>query len=220
VTVDVILPCLDEAEALPIVLAAMPAGFRALVVDNGSEDGSPDIALKFGAIIVPCEQKGYGAACHAGLVAATSDVVIVSDCDGSIDPAQYPDLVGPVQRGEADMTVGRRRHVARGAWPMHARLANVELARRLRRRTGVALRDLGPVRAMAREPFLALGIADRRSGYPVESVVRAADAGWRIVSVDVTYAPRLGRSKVTGTMRGSLQAVRDMSRELKREIPE
>ncbi|MEO9138361.1 MAG: glycosyltransferase, partial [Jatrophihabitans sp.] len=91
-----------------------------------------------------------------------------------------------------------------------------ELARRVRRRTGLALRDIGPLRVARREPLLALPIADRRSGYPVETVLRAVEAGWVVVGVDVDYHPRTGRSKVTGTMRGTIQAVRDMSAVLAR----
>ena len=102
------------------------------------------------------------------------------------------------------------------AWPWHLRLANVELARRVRRRTGLSIRDIGPARAARREPLLALGDPDRRSGYPVETVVRAADAGWRVVAVDLPYHPRTGRSKVTGTPLGAVRAVRDMSRVLAR----
>jgi hypothetical protein len=101
--------------------------------------------------------------------------------------------------------------VSRSAWSLHARLANVELARRVRRRTGLDLRDVGPLRVARREPLLALPINDRRSGYPVETVLRAAEAGWQVVQVDVPYTPRAGRSKVTGTVRGTVQAVRDMS---------
>jgi hypothetical protein len=100
---------------------------------------------------------------------------------------------------------------APGAWPAHARAANAALAWELRRRTGVPLRDLGPMRAARREPLLALGIADRRFGWPLEMVLRAAAAGWRIDEVHVTYHPRAGRSKVTGTLRGTVRAVRDMA---------
>jgi hypothetical protein len=121
-----------------------------------------------------------------------------------------PAVAGPVLDGAADLVLGRRRPTARGAWPVHARLANLELARLVRRRTGVRLHDLGPMRAARREALLALGVTDRRSGYPLQMVVRAADAGWRVTETDVSYHPRTGRSKVTGTWRGTWQAVRDM----------
>ena len=205
--IDIVLPCLDEAGALPWVLSRIPASARAIVVDNGSTDGSADLARSLGATVVTCAQRGYGAACHAGLFAADADLVAFCDCDASLDPADALRLAAV----DADLVVGRRCPTTRRAWPLHARLANRELARRVRRRTGVALRDVGPLRVAPRERLLALGVADRRSGYPVETVVRAADAGWRIAQVDVAYAPRTGRSKVTGTWRGAATAVRDMT---------
>ncbi|GAA5053458.1 glycosyltransferase family 2 protein [Streptomyces similanensis] len=208
--VDVVLPCLDEAEALPWVLDRIPAGWRAIVVDNGSTDGSADIARARGAHVVHEPRRGFGAACHAGLTAATADVVCFCDCDASLDPALLPAVAGPVLDGSADLVLGRRRPVTRRAWPPHARLANLELARLIRRRTGLRLHDLGPMRAARREPLLALDLTDRRSGYPLQTVVRAADAGWRVTETDVPYRPRAGRSKVTGTWRGTWQAVRDM----------
>ncbi|MFE7235744.1 glycosyltransferase family 2 protein [Streptomyces sp. NPDC057596] len=208
--VDVVLPCLDEAEALPWVLDRVPSDWRAIVVDNGSTDGSADIASALGAHVVHEPRRGFGAACHAGLAAATADVVCFCDCDASLDPALLSAVAGPVLDGSADLVLGRRRPVTRRAWPLHARLANVELARLIRRRTGLRLHDLGPMRAARRESLLALGLTDRRSGYPLQMVVRAADAGWRVVETDVPYRPRTGRSKVTGTWRGTWQAVRDM----------
>ncbi|MFD5407760.1 glycosyltransferase family 2 protein [Streptomyces griseorubiginosus] len=207
---DVVLPCLDEAQALPWVLERIPPGWRAIVVDNGSSDGSPDIARQLGAYVVHEPQRGFGAACHAGLLAATADMVCFCDCDASLDPSLLPRVAGSVLDGTADLVLGRRRPTARGAWPVHARVANMELARLVRRRTGLRLHDLGPMRAARREALLALGLTDRRSGYPLQMVVRAADAGWRVAETDVPYHPRTGRSKVTGTWRGTWQAVRDM----------
>jgi glycosyltransferase involved in cell wall biosynthesis len=208
--IDIVLPCLDEAAALPWVLNRIPLSARAIVVDNGSSDGSADLARAGGAVVVECAQRGYGAACHTGLDAATAAVVAFCDCDGSLDPADALRLAEPLAAG-ADLVVGRRRPVVRAAWPLPARLANYTHARLLRARTGVRLSDLGPIRVARREALHALDIRDRRSGYPLETVVRAAQAGWRIDQVDVDYHPRSGRSKVTGTVRGYLQAVRDMS---------
>jgi glycosyltransferase involved in cell wall biosynthesis len=208
--VDVVLPVLDEAAALPWVLGRMPPGFRPLVVDNGSSDGSPEIAGRLGAPVIREPRRGFGAACHAGLQAARADVVCFMDCDGSLDPAELPRVAGPVERGQADLALGARR-AERGAFPLHARLANRALARELRRRTGAALRDLGPMRAARRGSLLALGIQDRRFGWPLEMVLRAGAAGWRIEEVEVVYRPRAGRSKVTGTLRGTARAVRDMA---------
>ncbi|MET7761058.1 glycosyltransferase family 2 protein [Streptomyces sp. NPDC005336] len=207
---DVVLPCLDEAAALPWVLERIPDGWRAIVVDNGSTDGSATVARAHGATVVHEPRRGFGAACHAGLLAADADVVCFCDCDASLDPGLLPGFVRSVEEGGADLVLGRRRPQERGAWPLHARLGNIALARMLRRRTGLALHDLGPLRAARRAPLLGLDLTDRRSGYPLEMVVRAADAGWRIEERDVPYRPRTGTSKVTGTWRGTWHAVRDM----------
>ena len=150
---DVVLPVLDEREALPWVLGRMPPGYDPIVVDNGSTDGSGELAAALGA----------------------------------------------------------RRPAPGAAWPAHARLANGVLARELRRRAGVRITDIGPMRAARREALLALGIRDRRFGWPLEMVLRASAAGWRIEEVPVTYLAREGRSKVTGTVRGTVRAVRDMA---------
>ena len=209
-SVDVVLPCLDEVEAIPFVLSRLPSGWRAIVVDNGSTDGSAEYAREHGALVVSATVKGYGSACHAGLQAATAQYVCFCDCDASIDPADLPTVAAPVLAGQAEMAIGRRRPETMKAWPPHARVANVVLARRLRKAPGLqSLRDLGPVRFAEREGLLGLGIEDRRSGYPVETALRAARAGWRITQVDVTYRPRSGRSKVTGTARGTWNAWRD-----------
>jgi glycosyltransferase involved in cell wall biosynthesis len=211
---DVVLPALDEAGALPGVLSAMPPGYRPLVVDNGSTDGSGDVASGLGATVVHEPRRGFGAACAAGLAAAESGVVCFMDCDGSLDPSELPRVAGPVLDGEADLVLGARRASA-GAWPVHARLANRALAFELRRRSGAVLRDLGPMRAARREGLLGLGIRDRRFGWPLEMVLRAAAAGWRINEVEVAYRPRVGRSKVTGTALGTARAIGDMARVLR-----
>ena len=207
--IEVILPCLNEAAALPWVLDRLPAGYHALVVDNGSTDGSAAIARSFGARILDVAQRGYGSACHAGLVAAAGDLVVIMDCDGTLDPVDLPALVRPVQTGEADLVVGRRRPQGRGAYPWTLQLANVALARQLRRRTGLMIFDCGPVRAALRSTLLMLEVQDRRSGYPVETLVKAGAAGLRVRQVDVDYLPRRGRSKVTGTPLGALRAFLD-----------
>ncbi|GAA4608883.1 glycosyltransferase family 2 protein [Actinoallomurus liliacearum] len=261
--IDVVLPCLDEAAALPWVLTRMPEGHRPIVVDNGSTDGSAEVAEAHGALVVHEPRRGFGAACHAGLLAATADIVCFMDADASLDPADLPKVVGlltdaapdarrsdayhpdaarvradrmdadrvdadrvdadrvDVERvgaewvaedrvGEvgADLALGRRRPVSFRAWPPHARLGNAIVARR------AGLTDLGPMRAARRTRLLDLDLTDRRSGYPLEMVLRARARGWRIAETDVAYHPRTGRSKVTGTVRGTLQAVRDMRRVL------
>jgi glycosyltransferase involved in cell wall biosynthesis len=212
--IDVILPCLDEAAALPWVLSRLPEGYRAVVADNGSTDGSAEIARGHGVTVVDAKPRGFGAAAHAGLLAATAEIVCFMDADGSLDPYDLPAVANPVRDGRADLVLGRRRPTVRRAWPAHARLGNAVLAWRLRRGAGVPLRDLGPMRAARRADLLALNLVDRRFGYPLEMVVKAAQARWRVVERDVAYAPRVGRSKVTGTVTGTMRAMADMARVL------
>jgi glycosyltransferase involved in cell wall biosynthesis len=194
----------------------MPDGFRPIVVDNGSTDGSGEVATSLGATVVTESARGFGAAAHAGLLAATSDLVCFCDCDASLDPRQLPLLTTPLLDRRAELVLGRRRTERRDAWPLPARVANWELARRVRRRTGLKVRDLGPMRAAGREALLSLNLADRRFGYPLEMVMNAAAAGWRVSEVEVAYLPRIGKSKVTGTVRGCVRTVHDMSAVLAR----
>jgi glycosyltransferase involved in cell wall biosynthesis len=209
-----IIPVLDEAAALPPLLASIPPGYRPIVVDNGSTDGSGDIARAAGVRVVVEARPGFGSACWAGLVACDPDdgVVCFMDGDGSLDPADLPAVAGPVLAGRADLVLGARRPLTTAAWPRHARAANAVLAFELRRRTGRPLRDLGPMRAARRDALLTLGIRDRRFGWPLEMVLRAAAADWRIEEVPVPYRPRTGKSKVTGTVLGTARATRDMAR--------
>jgi glycosyltransferase involved in cell wall biosynthesis len=213
--VDVVLPALDEAAAMPELLNRFPPGYRAIVVDNGSTDATAEVAAQYGALVVAQPMRGFGSACYAGLLAATASVVCFMDADGSFDPAELPLVAGPVVADAADLVLGARQPL-RGAWPLHARVANRVLAAELRRRTGVGLTDLGPMRAAPRLALLELGLIDRRSGWPLEMVLLAARAGWRIAEVPVSYGPRVGRSKITGTLRGTVHAVNDMSRVLAR----
>jgi glycosyltransferase involved in cell wall biosynthesis len=213
-TIDVVLPCLNEAGALPWLLTRMPEGYRPIVADNGSTDGSADIAASYGATVVHVPQRGFGAACHAGLLAATSDIVCIMDADGSFDPADLEIVADPVRGGAVDLMLGRRAPRKASAWPMHARVGNMVLSAELRRRAGVPLHDLGPMRAAHRVALLRLGLEDRRFGYPLEMVMRAVAAGWRIGEAPVPYYPRTGKSKVTGTVGGTVRAVRDMRRVL------
>lgn len=209
--IEVILPVLDEAQAIPAVLGAMPVGFEPLVVDNGSRDGSAQVARIGGARVVHEPRKGFGAACFTGLEAARSEIVCFMDCDGSLDPAQLPLVSAPVAEGELDLCLGAR--IAKpGAWPWHARIANRLLALELRRRCGLALKDLGPMRAARRETLLELDLRDRGFGWPLEMVLKAAARRWRVGEVPVTYGPRAaGRSKVSGSVRGTARATRDMA---------
>ncbi|WP_082473971.1 glycosyltransferase family 2 protein [Curtobacterium sp. Leaf261] len=214
--VDVILPCLDEAEALPRVLSRLPSGYRAIVVDNGSTDGSADVARAHGAMVVTEPRKGFGSACAAGVAAATADIVAFCDADASMDPLELTMLVDRVSSGRVDLALGRRRPTGAGAWAPHAHFANIVLAFLMRRATGYRLHDLGPMRAMHRDALVALDLQDRRSGYPLEMVLAAHRAGWSVDESDIGYAQRIGDSKVTGTLRGTVNAVKDMSRLLRR----
>ena len=212
--IDVVLPVLDEAGALPWVLERLPDGYHAIVVDNGSTDGSADIARDLGATVVAEPRRGFGAACWTGLATATSEVIAFMDADASLDPRELPRLCDPVIRDRADLVVGAR-HATAGAWPWHARLANKYLARRIRQRTGFELSDLGPMRATRRQALLDLQMTDRGFGWPLEMVLKAGHARWRVEELPVSYRPRIGRSKVTGTVRGTARAGRDMSRLLR-----
>jgi glycosyltransferase involved in cell wall biosynthesis len=213
--VDVVFPCLNEEGALPWILGRLPDGYRAIVVDNGSTDRSAEVAREHGALVVTEPRRGFGSAAHAGLLAATAPIVAFCDADASMDPRDLPPVVDPVASGAADLVLGRRRPTSRGAWPLHARVANRALAFLMRGATKLPLHDLGPMRAVRREAMIALDLRDRRSGYPLELVLRGHAEGWRILEVDSPYSPRIGRSKVTGTIRGTYIAVLDMSRLLR-----
>ena len=207
-SVTVVLPCLNEAESLPAVLAGIPPGYRALVVDNNSTDGTAEVARSHGAEVVHEARPGYGSAVHAGVVAARTPVVAVLDGDGSLDPGDLPRLVAALDH--ADMVIGRRRPVRGLKWPWHARLGTAAVCWRLRTRHKLAVHDIAPMRVFRRDALMTLGVTDRRSGYPLELLVRAAAAGWRVVEVDVDYGPRTGgRSKVSGSVRGSFTAAFD-----------
>jgi glycosyltransferase involved in cell wall biosynthesis len=210
--VTVVLPCLNEAASLPGVLAAIPDGYRPLVVDNNSTDHTGEVARRHGADVVAEPRPGYGSAVHAGIVAAPTPVVAVLDADGSLDPGELPALVDELDRG-ADLVIGRRRPVRGLRWPWHARLGTAAVCWRLRRRYGLPIHDIAPMRVARRDAMLDLGIVDRRFGYPVELLARAGAAGWTVVERDVRYRPRTaGKSKVSGSLRGSFIAAHDFWR--------
>ncbi|MCU1405137.1 MAG: glycosyltransferase family 2 protein [Glaciihabitans sp.] len=211
-SVEVIFPCLNEEQALPWLLGRLPDGYHAIVVDNGSTDRSAEVAREHGATVVTEPRRGFGSAAHAGLLAATAPYIAFCDADASMDPQDLPLVVDPVVNGTVELMLGKRKPTTRGAWPFHARIANRVLAILMRRATGLPLTDLGPMRAVSREAMLGLNLTDRRSGYPLELVLKGNAAGWRIAETVTPYAPRVGRSKVTGTLRGTITAVKDMSR--------
>jgi glycosyltransferase involved in cell wall biosynthesis len=213
---DLVLPCRDEGAALRDLLPSVPASFAVVVVDNGSTDDTAEVARSLGARVVHEGRPGYGAAVHAGVEAATADYVAVMDGDGSFAAGDLVCLLEEVRAGRADLATGRRRPAHRGVWPWHARAGNVMVLWWLRRRTGLPVHDIAPMRVCRREALLALGVRDRRFGYPVELLQRAQRAGWRITETDVAYHPRAAgtRSKVSGSVRGTVRAARDFARVL------
>lgn len=203
--VTVIIPCMNESGSLPDVLARIPDGYQVIVVDNNSTDDTAAVAQNLGATVVIEAQPGYGSAVHAGVLAADTEIVCVLDGDGSMDPQDLPPLVAALDR--ADLAVGRRRG---GNSPIHARLGNAVLSLRLRTKYKLPVHDLGAVRAVRRQALLDLNVSDRRSGYPLQLLVLASKAGWTVTELDVTYNPRTaGVSKVSGSVKGTIVAVRD-----------
>jgi glycosyltransferase involved in cell wall biosynthesis len=213
---DLVLPCRDEGPALRELLPRVPTVFRVVVVDNGSRDDTAAVAVANGATVVREPRPGYGAAVHAGVLAATAELIAVMDGDGSFDPDDLLPLLDEVASGRTDLATGRRRPVRRGVWPWHARAGNAVVLWWLRRRLGVALHDIAPMRVCRRADLLALDLRDRRFGYPVELLQKAQAAGWRITEHDVAYHPRAAgtRSKVSGSVRGTVRAARDFARVL------
>lgn len=211
---DVVIPCRDEAAALPAVLAGLPAGWRAIVVDNGSVDGTADVAEQLGATVVHEERAGYGAAVHTGVETATADHVAVIDGDGTMLLSDLVPMLDIVRSGGARMAVGRRRPAERGVWPWHARLGTLLLATVIRRRSGFGIHDLAPMRVSRRDDLLDLGVEDRRFGYPLELMLRAADAGWTVHEIDVAYGHRAPgtKSKVSGSLKGTVRVIKDFAK--------
>jgi glycosyltransferase involved in cell wall biosynthesis len=214
---DVVIPCRDEAAALPLVLAHVPAGWGVIVVDNGSTDGTADVARGLGASVVTEPRPGYGAAVHAGMLAATAEHVAVIDGDASMRLDELVPMLDLVRSGAATMAVGRRRPVGRGVWPWHARAGTKLLATMIRRRSDVPIHDLAPMRVCRRQDLLDLDVQDRRFGYPLELMLKASRAGWTIREIDVSYDRRAAgtTSKVSGSLTGTLKVAQDFAKVLR-----
>jgi glycosyltransferase involved in cell wall biosynthesis len=212
--VHVVIPALDEEAAIPSVLQSLQAaGFTELiVVDNGSHDRTALFAVQEGARVVGEPRKGYGAACLTGIAALhdvrEDDIVAFIDADGSDDPHDLHAVIRPLLASNADFVIGSRTRGAceRGALPIHARLGNVLASWLIRLRTGYRFTDLGPMRALRHATLIRLDVRDRDFGWTVEMQLKAARAALRIVEVPVSYRKRVGRSKITGTIKGSIRA--------------
>ncbi|WP_432789639.1 glycosyltransferase family 2 protein [Brevibacterium sp. K11IcPPYGO002] len=209
----VVIPCRDEAPALPGVFSTIPERMEVIVVDNGSVDDTADVARRLGADVVHEEVAGYGAAVHTGILAATTPLVAVLDGDGSMDAGDLAELVTVVDRGTATMAIGRRRPETRDSWPWHARAGTAVLAWWIRHSSGFAVHDLAPMRVCRRDDLLALDIRDRRFGYPLELMIRASRAGWTVHEKDIVYRRRAQgtKSKVSGTVVGTWRTIVDFA---------
>jgi glycosyltransferase involved in cell wall biosynthesis len=211
-TVSVIIPVLNEEASIAAVLGDIPSELEAevLVVDNGCTDRTIPIARSLGARIVMAEQRGYGAACYAGTLAASGDILVYLDGDYSDYPNEMVDLIAPIVAGRADLILGSR--LARGdlpgeAMPPQQRFGNWLTARLMRRLYGLPVTDLSPFRAVRKETVLALAMQEMTFGWPTEMMVKAARAGYRLEEIPVRYRSRLGgRSKISGTLRGTILA--------------
>jgi glycosyltransferase involved in cell wall biosynthesis len=204
--VSVIIPVLNEAESIGPVLAAIPAeiDWEILVVDGGSSDGSPEIASSAGATVVFEAKRGYGQACANGLKVSHGKIAVFMDGDGADNPEQLPALIAPLENGSAELVLGSRQG---GKMPWHQRMGNRLAVGWINRLYHQSLTDLSPFRAVRRADLLELKMVEMSYGWPVEMIVKAARLGWRIVEIPVEYRSRLGgKSKISGTFRGSLLA--------------
>jgi glycosyltransferase involved in cell wall biosynthesis len=213
--VSVIIPTHNEAQAIERVLADLPSDLvtEVIVVDSNSNDGTPEIAARMGARVIHEPRRGYGRACLTGLAAANSpDVVVFLDGDYSDRPSELPILLAPITEGpaegRADITLGSRLHERRpaGALPWHQALGNRLAARLIRLLYGLEITDLGPFRAARADVLRALALEETTYGWAVEMILKGALAGFRVVEVPVSYYPRIGKSKISGTLKGTVGA--------------
>jgi glycosyltransferase involved in cell wall biosynthesis len=211
VRVSIVIPTHNEADAIGHVLADLPADFvsEVLVVDSNSTDGTPEIASKLGARVIPESRRGYGRACLTGLAAASNpDIVVFLDGDYSDRPAELPILLAPIIDGRADITIGSRlgKQSTPGAMPWHAAFGNHLAAFLIRRLYGARITDLGPFRAARTDVLRRLDLQETTYGWAVEMILKGALQGFRIVEVPVSYYPRIGKSKISGTLKGTVGA--------------
>jgi glycosyltransferase involved in cell wall biosynthesis len=211
VRVSVIIPTHNEAQSIGRVLADLPAGMvtEVLVVDSNSTDGTPEIAAKMGARVLHEPRRGYGRACLTGIANASApDVIVFLDGDYSDRPAELPLLLAPILDGRADITLGSRlgEHSLRGALPWHSEFGNRLAATLIRLLYGLRISDLGPFRAGRADVLCQLDLQEETYGWAVEIILKGTLGGFRIVEVPVSYYPRIGKSKISGTLRGTFGA--------------
>jgi glycosyltransferase involved in cell wall biosynthesis len=206
--VSVIIPTHNEAQAIERVLADLPSDIvtEVLIVDSNSNDGTPEIAARMGARVIHEPRRGYGRACLTGMAAANSpDVVVFLDGDYSDRPSELPILLAPIIEGRADITLGSRLRSA-GAMPWHQAFGNRLAASLIRLLYGLKISDLGPFRAGRADVLRALALEETTYGWAVEMILKAAVAGYRVVEVPMSYHPRIGKSKISGTLKGTVGA--------------
>ena len=209
--VSVIIPTQNEAQAIERVLADLPSDLttEVIVVDSNSTDGTPDIAARMGARVVREPRRGYGRACLTGMAAANfPDVVVFLDGDYSDRPSELPILLAPIVEGRADITLGSRIHDRRsaGALPWHQVFGNRLAASLIRLLYGLDITDLGPFRAGRADVLRALALEETTYGWAVEMILKGTLAGYRVVEVPASYHPRIGKSKISGTLKGTIGA--------------
>ena len=211
VRVSVVIPTHNEAQAIGRVLADLPSDLvtEVIVVDSNSTDGTPEIAARMGARVVQEPRRGYGRACLTGLATANSpDVAVFLDGDYSDRPSELPILLAPILEGRADITLGSRLHGQRsaGSLPWHQVFGNRLAASLIRLLYGLQISDLGPFRAARAEVLGSLALEEATYGWAVEMILKGAMAGYRVVEVPVSYYPRIGKSKISGTLKGTVGA--------------
>jgi glycosyltransferase involved in cell wall biosynthesis len=211
VRVSVIIPTHNEALAIERVLADIPIDLitEVIVVDSNSNDRTPELATRMGARVVQEPRRGYGRACLTGLATANSpDVIVFLDGDYSDRPSELPILLAPISEGRADITLGSRlqRQPSAGALPWHQAFGNRLAASLIRLLYGIDISDLGPFRAGRADVLRALALEESTYGWAVEMILKGALAGFRVVEVPVSYYPRIGKSKISGTLKGTVGA--------------